>query len=168
MKISASESFSPSTSECTRTSIRSSIPGLSRRSAISSMVSFQALVITSTTASSVGRRSSSPKPRTMLVSSRCRWSSSSGVPMNEPITRETTGPATSLTSSHSPRAATRSRTPLTIARIRSSCSPIRFGVKPRWNSALIRSWRGGSIEIICCCWASSGIPKSSRTMIPPT
>ena len=74
------------------------------------MVSFQALVITSTTASSVGRRSSSPKPRTMLVSSRWRWSSSSGVPMNEPITRETTGPATSLTSSHSPRAATRSST----------------------------------------------------------
>ena len=73
MKISASESFSPSTSECTRTSIRSSDePGFSRRSATSSMVSSQARVITSTTASSVGRRSSSPKPSTMLVSSMWR------------------------------------------------------------------------------------------------
>ena len=35
----------------------------------------------------------------MFVSSMWRWSSSSGVPMNEPITRETTGPATSLTRS---------------------------------------------------------------------
>ncbi len=67
----------------------------------------------------------------MFVSSMWRWSSSSGVPINEPITRVTTGPATSLTSSHSPRSATRSSTSLTISRIRSSCSPIRFGVNPR-------------------------------------
>ena len=168
MKISVSESRSPSTSECTSTSMRSFIPGFARRSAMYSMVSSQARLIISTTASSVGRRSSSPKPSTMLVSSMWRWSSSSGVPMNEPITRETTGPATSLTSSTSSWPSTRSSTRLTIPRIRSSCSAIRFGVNPRWNSALIRSWRGGSIEIICCCWTSSGIPKSSRTMIPPT
>ena len=168
MKISESESFSPSTSEWTRTSMRSFMPGFARRSAMYSIVSFQARVIISTTASSVGRRSSSPNPSTMLVSSTWRSSSDSGVPMKEPITRETTGAATSLTSSTSSWPSTRSRTRLTIPRMRSSCSAIRFGVKPRWKRALIRSCRGGSIEIICCCWPSSGIPKSSRTMIPPT
>ena len=54
------------------------MPGFARRSAMYSIVSFQARVIISTTASSVGRRSSSPKPRTMLVSSTWRWSSSWG------------------------------------------------------------------------------------------
>ena len=103
------------------------MPGFSRRSAIISIVSSQARVIISTTASSVGRRSSSPNPSTRFVSSMWRWSSSSGVPMNEPITRETTGPATSLTRSTSPRSSTRSSTRLTIPRIRSSCSAIRFG-----------------------------------------
>ena len=48
-------------------------------------------------------------------------SSSSGSPMKLPMTRETTGWATSLTRSHSPRGATRSRTPSAIARIASSC-----------------------------------------------
>ena len=58
-------------------------------------------------------------------------SSFSGIPMKLPITRETTGCATSVTRSQPPRGATPSSTFSAIARISSSCSAIRFGVKPR-------------------------------------
>ncbi len=83
-------------------------------------------------------------------------SSFSGIPMKLPITRETTGCATSVTRSHSPRGATSSRTRTAIARMASSCSAIRFGVKPRWKSILSRSCFGGSMPMNMACWSSSG------------
>ena len=42
------------------------------------------------------------------------------------------------------------------ARIASSCSAIRFGVKPRWNSAFRRSCFGGSMPMNIACSSSSG------------
>ena len=67
--------------------------------------------------------------------------------MKLPITRETTGCATSLTRSQVSRPSRRSSTSTAIARIASSWSAIRFGVKPAWNSALRRSCLGGSIPM---------------------
>ena len=43
-----------------------------------------------------------------------------------------------------------------IARIASSCSAIRFGVKPRWKSALRRSCFGGSMPMNIARVSSSG------------
>ena len=50
--------------------------------------------------------------------------------------------------------------------IASSCSATRSGVNALLTSAFIRSWRGGSIEIICRRWTSSGTPMSSTWRIP--
>ncbi len=88
------------------------------------------------------------------------------MPMKLPITRETTGCAMSSTMSICSRPSSRSSTLTAISRISSSCIAIRFGVKPRWKRALIRSCLGGSwamnIEVI----NSSGIAWVSA-MQPP-
>ena len=64
-------------------------------------------------------------------------SSSLGMPMKLPITRETTtGWATSVTRSHVSRPSRPSSTSSVISRIASSCAAIRLGVKPAWKSAL--------------------------------
>ena len=54
-----------------------------------------------------------------------------------------------------------------IARIRSSWSAIRFGVKPRWNSALMRSCLGGSMPMNIARTSSSG-KISANTVTPPS
>ena len=54
---------------------------------------------------------------------------------------------------------------MTIARIASSWSAIRLGVKPAWNSALIRSCLGGSMPMNIACVSSSG--KTSETAVTP-
>ena len=51
--------------------------------------------------------------------------------MKLPITRDTTGCATSVTRSQVSRPSRRSNTAAVISRIAGSCSAIRFGVKPR-------------------------------------
>ncbi len=71
--------------------------------------------------------------------------------MKLPITRETTGWATSVTRSHVSRSSSPSRTPTVIARIASSCSAIRLGVKPRWKSIFSRSCFGGSMPMNIAC-----------------
>ena len=71
--------------------------------------------------------------------------------MKLPITRETTGWATSVTRSHVSWSPSPSRTPTVIARIASSCSAIRLGVKPRWNSIFSRSCFGGSMPMNIAC-----------------
>jgi hypothetical protein len=76
--------------------------------------------------------------------------------MKLPITRETTGWATSLTRSQVSRPSRRSQAPVVMARISSSCSAIRLGVKPRWKSALSRSCCGGSIPMNIAWVSSSG------------
>ena len=102
-----------------------------------------------------GLRSSSPRPSAEFISVAQASSSSSGMPMKLPITRETTGWATSVTRSHSPRSAIPSSTATAIARIASSCSAIRFGVKPRWKSILSRP-------------AGIGSPHESQTPYDPS
>ena len=77
--------------------------------------------------------------------------------MKLPITRETTGWAMSSTTSQVSRPSSRSSTRTAIARISSSCWAIRFGVNPRWNSALRRSCFGGSIAMNIDVISSSGI-----------
>ena len=54
-----------------------------------------------------------------------------------------------------------------IARIASSCSAIRFGVKPRWKSALSRSCFGGSIPMNIAAISSSGMIASVSAVMPP-
>ena len=103
-----------------------------------------------------GLRSGSPSPSVVFIRVAQASSSDSGIPMKLPITRETTGWATSVTRSHPPRSATPSRTRSAIALISSSCSAIRFGVKPRWKSILIRSCLGGSMPMNIACTSSSG------------
>ena len=87
--------------------------------------------------------------------------------MKLPITRETNGWATSLTRSHVSCPSTRSSTPTAIARIASSCSAIRFGVKPRWNSIFSRSCLGGSIPMNIAWISSSGMIECVSAVIPP-
>ena len=55
-----------------------------------------------------------------------------------------------------------------IARILSSCSAIRLGVKPRWNSALSRSCLGGSIPMNMARVSSSGMIAFVSAVIPPS
>ena len=67
--------------------------------------------------------------------------------MKLPITRETTGWATSVTRSQPSRPPRRSSTPITISLIAGSWAAIRFGVKPAWNSIFKRSCLGGSMPM---------------------
>jgi hypothetical protein len=72
-------------------------------------------------------------------------SSSGGMPMNDPMTRETDRLGDVETEVGRSRALEPSRTRVVIARISSSCSAMRFGVNPRWKSALSgRAWAGPS------------------------
>ena len=157
MTISCSSSFSPSTSACTSTLVRSSV-GASRRAAMSvRQLSKIFGTSDSTTASTPsGLRSGSPAPRVAFMSSAHMASSDSGMPMKLWMTRETAGWATSLTRSQVSRSPRRSSTRTTMARISSSCSAMRLGVKPAWNSALRRSWRGGSMPMNMAWMSSSG------------
>ena len=86
--------------------------------------------------------------------------------MKLPITRDTTGCATSVTRSHSSRPSSRSSTPTVISRMVGSCSAIRFGVKPRWKSALRRSCFGGSMPMNIACVSSSGMIASRSAVMP--
>ncbi len=95
-------------------------------------------------------------------------SSSSGVvPMKLPITRVTTGWATSGTRSQVSRPSRRSSTPTVISRIWSSWSAIRFGVKPRWKSCFRRSCLGGSIPMNIAWTSSSGRTEWVSAVMPP-
>ncbi len=169
MTISCSSSRSPSTSASTSTLVRSSA-GCARRSAISarqrSKISGTSRVITVSGPS--GLTSGSPAPSVVFISRAQIASSSGGIPMNEPITRETTGCATSVTRSHVSRPARPSSTPAVIARISSSCCAIRRGVKPAWKSALRRSCLGGSIPMNIARESSSGSTESVSAVIPPS
>ena len=82
-----------------------------------------------------GLRSASPAPSVEFISLAQIASSSSGMPMKLPITRETTGWATSVTRSQRLAALEPVEHPCTISRIACSWAAIRFGVKPAWNSA---------------------------------
>jgi hypothetical protein len=53
-----------------------------------------------------------------------------------------------------------------IARISSSCSAIRFGVKPRWNRDFRRSCFGGSIPMNIAEMSSSGMIASVSAVMP--
>ena len=75
--------------------------------------------------------------------------------MKLPITRETTGWATSATRSHVSCPCSPSSTFTAMALIASSWSAIRLGVKPRWNSAFSRSCLGGSMPMNIACASSS-------------
>jgi hypothetical protein len=88
--------------------------------------------------------------------------------MKLPITRDTTGCATSVTRSHSVRPSSPSSTRTTITRISSSCSAIRFGVNPRWKSAFRRSCLGGSIPMNIARDSSSGKIASVSAVTPPS
>ena len=92
--------------------MRSSV-GCARRSAISarqrSKISGTSRPITVSTPS--GFSSGSAAPSVVFISRAQIASSSGGIPMNDPITRETTGCATSVTRSHVSRPARPSSTP---------------------------------------------------------
>ena len=86
--------------------------------------------------------------------------------MKLPITRATTGWATSLTRSRLSRPSRRSSTSATISRIRCSWSAIRLGVNPAWKSALTRSCLGGSMPMNIA--RESSIGSTRRAVTPPT
>ena len=87
--------------------------------------------------------------------------------MKLPITLETTGWATSVTRSHDSRSPSWSRTSRVISLMASSCSAMRFGVKPRWKSAFSRSCFGGSMPMNIAVVSSSGRPAWVAARIPP-
>ncbi len=95
--ISCSSSFCPSISACTSTLVRSSV-GLSRRSAIISPQRSKIFGISSPMIASgpPGLSSGSPAPSEAFISCAHMASSSGGIPMKLPITRETTGWAKSM------------------------------------------------------------------------
>ena len=129
--ISCSSSFEPSTSACTSTLVRSSV-GRSRRSAI---IVWQREKISGISLSTMlcmpsGAISGSPALSDVCISRAQIASSSSGIPMKLPITRETARWATSVTRSHESRPSRRSSTFVTILRIAGSWAAIRRGVKP--------------------------------------
>ena len=109
--------------------------------------------------------SGSLAPSAAFISSAQVASSSSGMPMKLPITRDTAGWATSVTRSAVSRPSRRSSTPTTISRISSSWAAIRFGVKPAWKSALIRSCLGGSMPMNIA--RASSIGKTSLIATTP-
>ena len=113
-----------------------------------------------------GLMSGSPAPSVLFISRAQISSSSGGIPMKLPITRDTTGCATSMTRSQASRPARRSSTPTVIARISSSCSAIRLGVKPRWKSALSRSCLGGSMPMNIAEIRSTGMIAFVRAVMP--
>ena len=170
MTISWSSSRSPSISAWTSTLVRSSV-GFSRRSAISlpqrSKTSGTSRSITVSAPSGVA--SGSPAPSDRVHQAR---------PDRVVLGREAHEAADHARddrlrdvgrrgrSPRGPRAA--SSTSIAIARIASSCSAIRFGVKPRWKSALIRSCLGGSMPMNIACWSSSGRTAFFRAVKPPT
>jgi hypothetical protein len=166
MTISCSSSFSPSTSACTRTLVRSAV-GLSRRAAIISPQrrKISGMISATTLSTPPGFRSGSPAPSAAFMRSAQSASSSGGMPMKLPITRDTTGCATSVTRSAVSLPSSRSSTSMVIALISSSWSAIRLGVKPFWNSALIRSCLGGSIPMNIARVNSSG--NTSVTAVTP-
>ena len=86
--------------------------------------------------------------------------------MKLPITRETTGCATSVTRSQVSLSATRSRTPTVMSRIASSCSAIRLGVNPRWKSIFRRSCLGGSMPMNIARTSSTGMTALVRAVTP--
>ena len=86
--------------------------------------------------------------------------------MKLPMTRATTGWATSVTRSQVSRPSSRSSTALVISRIAGSCSLMRLGVKPRWKSALRRSCLGGSIPMNIAWLSSSGRIASVSAVKP--
>ncbi len=98
--ISWSASISPSISAWTRTLVRSSV-GLARRASIISCARRKISGKSSarTFSRPPGARSSSPTPSVVFISVAHALSSSSGIPMKLPITRETTGWAMSSTTS---------------------------------------------------------------------
>ncbi len=102
----------------------------------------------------------------MFISSAQAASSSSGIPMKLPITRETAGWATSVTRSQVSRPSRRSSTSMTILRISSSWAAIRFGVKPAWKRALRRSCLGGSMPMNIARASSIGKTSSIATTPP--
>ena len=112
-----------------------------------------------------GLRSLSSPESVEFISRAQIASSSSGMPMKLPITRETAGWATSSTRSQVSRPCTRSSTSTTIALISSSCAAIRLGVKPAWKSAFRRSCLGGSMPMNIARVSSSG--KTSETAVTP-
>ena len=85
--------------------------------------------------------------------------------MKLPITRETTGWATSATRSQVSRPSSRSSTPLTMSLIRGSWAAIRFGVNPAWKSIFSRSCLGGSMPMNIARISSIG--KMSTTAVTP-
>ena len=111
--------------------------------------------------------SGSPAPSIVFMIRAHSSSSSGSVPMKLPITRETTGCATSGTRSQVSRPSSRSSTPTVISRIGSSWSAIRFGVKPRWKSCLRRSCLGGSMPMNIDWISSSGRIEWVSAVMPP-
>ncbi len=85
--------------------------------------------------------------------------------MKLPITRETTGCATSVTRSHSSRPSSESRTPVVISRIVSSWAAIRLGVNPAWKRCLMRSCLGGSMPMNIA--RASSIGKTPEAAVTP-
>ncbi len=168
MTISCSSSFSPSISAWTRTLVRSSV-GFSRRSAISSPQRLKSSGMSRSITDSMpsGFRSGSLAPSIEFMSRAHMMSSSGGIPMKLPITRETTGWATSATRSQVSLPSSRSSTPIVISRIASSCSAIRFGVNPRWKSILRRSCFGGSMPMNIERISSTGMTGSVIVVMPP-
>ena len=114
-----------------------------------------------------GARSGSPAASETFMSLAQMASSSSGMPMKLPITRETIGWATSDTRSQLSRPSSRSRTRTVISRMASSWAAIRLGVKPAWKSILRRSCLGGSMPMNIARISSSGNP-SVIAVTPPS
>ncbi len=165
--ISCSSSLLPSISAWTSTLVRSSV-GCSRRSAIIfaqrakiSGISFSTMLCIPS-----GAMSGSPALSEVCISRAQIASSSSGIPMKLPITRETAGWATSVTRSHVSRPSRRSRTSVTILRIAGSWAAIRRGVKAVWNSILSRSCLGGSMPMNIARISSIGNTSVTAVMPP--
>ncbi len=87
--------------------------------------------------------------------------------MKLPITRDTTGWATSFTRSTVSRPSMPSRVFFTISRIASSWAAIRLGVNPAWKSAFTRSCLGGSIPMNIARASSTGNTEET-TVTPPS
>ncbi len=87
--------------------------------------------------------------------------------MKLPMTRETAGWATSLTSSQVLRPSNLSSTLTTIVRIASRWAAMRLGVKPAWKRAFSRSCLGGSMPMNMARASSIGKPAAATTT-PPT
>ena len=110
--------------------------------------------------------SGSSKPIIVLLQSKIWCRSSVGTPIISTITWSGSSAATSVTKSHSPRAAILSMIRFVISRMRCSSRLVILGEKPRFTRRRYFVWRGGSMLSMMVAFEAASSSFQSRRIVP--